>query len=467
MEDGKVYRVVRLVAENYKRLKAADVTPGRNAVLVNGKNRAGKSSLLDAIAAALGGKRQAAEVPIRKGAEDAQIMCVLGDTKGELLVKRTFTADGKTQLEITSAEGYKAPTPQAILDSLYNSLTFDPLAFVRMDEKAQVETLRKLVGLDFTDLDQRRKSLYDERAACNKEAKAKAAQAAGIVVPEGTPDVPVSVADLMTEQKRRQEHNRKNQVERDRLKGFAVNVERANDAIARADKEIKRCEDALAAAKRQREEADTALNTANLACQAQQHTIDVLEDADVDEVQNQIVSAQAVNANVDKAKRREILGIEQEAAELRSQQLTEEIEAVDADKANQLASVKWPIDGLSFGESGVLYKGLPFSQASGAESVSVSFAIAGAMNPGIKICLVRDASLLDDDEMKVVQELAEKFDMQVWLEVVGDGDGQCGILIEDGIVTSGGTPTDAPPVEKKKPRKQKALIDDESNPFDG
>ncbi|HEX2100600.1 MAG TPA: hypothetical protein VHF69_08060, partial [Candidatus Synoicihabitans sp.] len=113
--------------------------------------------------------------------------------------------------------------------------------------------------------------------------------------------------------------------------------------------------------------------------------------------------------------------------------LTAEIEAIDAQKANQLAEVKFPIDGLSFTEDGVTYNGLPFDQASSAEQLRVSVAIAAASNPKLGVMLVRDGSLMDDKSMTLLAELAQQHDVQVWVERVSQGS-ECSVIIEDGAV---------------------------------
>ena len=49
-------KIIRLKAENVKRLHAVEITPEGEVVVVAGKNGAGKSSVLDAITYALAGK---------------------------------------------------------------------------------------------------------------------------------------------------------------------------------------------------------------------------------------------------------------------------------------------------------------------------------------------------------------------------------------------------------------------------
>jgi len=65
--------------------------------------------------------------------------------------------------------------------------------------------------------------------------------------------------------------------------------------------------------------------------------------------------------------------------------LTRQIEDRTNDKAAKIAAAKLPIDGISFGEGQVLLNDLPFDQASDAEKLRTSVAIAMAANPKLLI----------------------------------------------------------------------------------
>jgi hypothetical protein len=81
----------------------------------------------------------------------------------------------------------------------------------------------------------------------------------------------------------------------------------------------------------------------------------------------------------------------------------------------------------------VLLNGIPFKQASGAEQLRASLAMAIALNPKLRVIRIADGSLLDSDNLALVEAAARENDFQVWIEMVGDGDGR-GIVIEDGEV---------------------------------
>ena len=69
-------------------------------------------------------------------------------------------------------------------------------------------------------------------------------------------------------------------------------------------------------------------------------------------------------------------------------------------------------------------------------------AMAIAMNPKLKVCLIRDGSLLDDDSLKVIEEMSAKHGFQVWMECVARGAG-VGIVIEDGEIKAKTSPGEA------------------------
>ncbi|NIV98744.1 hypothetical protein GWN26_06185, partial [Candidatus Saccharibacteria bacterium] len=96
--------------------------------------------------------------------------------------------------------------------------------------------------------------------------------------------------------------------------------------------------------------------------------------------------------------------------------LTNKLEAIDENKRKAVEEARLPIKGLEFDESGVRFNGLPFSQASDAEQLRVSVALGIAANPKLKVLLVRNGSLLDEDNLKMVAAMAEKHGAQIWME---------------------------------------------------
>ncbi len=466
------YRVLKFYGSNVMGMKVFAVALDPNIVEVRGANGAGKSSFMEGLPMLIGGKKAMPGMPLRKGESDGFVGGVLvGDDGEQLLVKRRL--DGKKpELEVTAAGGFKAPEPQTLLNAFKNDLSFNPGAFCKADPKKQSEMVRKLVGLDFSEKDAERKRLYDERTLTNRELASVTAQRDAIVVPEGTPDKEVSLSDLLAEQSRRNEHNRKNQVERDRISRLEFDVTRAESAVKQRKEIVASLEEQLAQAKSKVESAEIELMQATALRDSQLKTISVLEDQSCDDIQQQMVNAQAVNAAVARVKQKAVLTDRVTEIASKAESLTNGIQAIDDWKAEQLAAAEWPIEGLGITEDGVTFNGIPVEQVNSEKRLRIGIAVCAAMNPSLRAIRIENASLLDKNELAAAKEEAKARDLQLWLEVVSvdppDHEDAEVIFIANGEVQSG--PKIEPEPEKpKRGRKKKtesaSLDDDPENPF--
>jgi energy-coupling factor transporter ATP-binding protein EcfA2 len=395
-------KIIRLESTNYKRLKAVEIAPDPdgNLVIVAGKNGQGKTSILDSITAALGGvNATTTPKPIRDGEERAEIIL---ETE-EFIVTRRFTASGST-LVVKAPDGAVYPKAQAKLNDWLGRLSLDPLAFTQLSDKEQMATLLDLVELPFdpAKLDAERKGIFDERAEVGRQGKA----IGDVTVDESLPTEETSVSELLGKYRSAQRTN--------------AQLDAALDEMEEASVRVNELEAQLILAKQR----------LNAAAEALKVSPDRVE---LDPIQAQIDGAETTNAAIraNNAARGKV----NRQAELRAdyKALTEQIEALDKRKADGLARAKFPIEGLGFDESGVTYQGVPFKQASGAEQLRVSLAMAIALNPRLRVIRIADGSLLDSDNLALVESIARENDFQVWIEMVGDGDGR-GIVIEDGEV---------------------------------
>jgi DNA repair exonuclease SbcCD ATPase subunit len=404
-------RIIKLTAENVKRLRAVTIKPDGSVVQITGRNGQGKSSVLDSIMYALGGKDVLCERPVRKGAEKAKVTVELDD----LTVTRTFTAGGGGALTVAAKDGAKYPSPQAVLDKMVGKLSFDPLAFARMNPKQQAETLRGLVGLDFSEIDRRRSAAFDSRTVVGREVKQLEAQLAALPEVAPVPAVEVSVADLMRKLEDDIEYNR--QVEQRR-----ADLASDESLLAKHNAEVTRLEEQLETARRR---------AADQAKTVELRRKNLIEPRSTDALRQQIKDADAVNARVRTARQRESLMQTLAAARKKVDEFAAAIDAADEHKRSALAAAPFPVPGLSFNDSGVLLNDVPFGQASAAEQLRVSVAMGLAANPTLRVILIRDGSLLDSDSLAMIERLASESDAQIWMERVSDGE-DVGVVIEDG-----------------------------------
>ena len=115
--------------------------------------------------------------------------------------------------------------------------------------------------------------------------------------------------------------------------------------------------------------------------------------------------------------------------------MTAHLETIEKRKADGLAAAKFPVEGLGFDADGVLYNGRPFNRASSAEKVLVSAAMMIALNPELRVLIVRNGNDLDSDSLAALEDMASDADFQVFIEIVNET-GDFGITIEDGEVAA-------------------------------
>lgn len=401
-------KIIRLESTNYKRIKAVQIVPDPDGglVIVAGKNGHGKTSILDSISAALGGvNAKTTPKPIRDGEERAEIVLETED----LIVTRKFTASGST-LTVKSHDGAVYPKGQAKLNDLLGKLSLDPLAFTQLDDRDQLATLLALVDLPFNldKLAAERKEIFDRRTEANRTVKDLAARAAEYVSrPAGQPDEEVSVKDLVTAYREGQKLNEE--------------IDRANNAVIGWQAKVDRLTADLA-------EAQKALD------EASDYSAKAPAKVDLEAIEARVDGAEAINAAVRHHKAGEKVRADLTIAQQEASELSDALAEIDRQKADGLAAAKFPGGlPLGFDDTGVLLNGIPFRQASGAEQLRASLALAIALNPKLRVIRIADGSLLDADNLALVEAVARENDFQVWIEVVGDGDGR-GIIIEDGEI---------------------------------
>jgi hypothetical protein len=417
--------IVKLEAENVKRLKAVAIRPSGAVVKVGGKNGQGKSSTLDAIMYALGGKGLQAPEVIRRGEDKARVTLDLGD----LVVERRWTRKD-SYIEVRSKDGAVYKSPQAMLDKLVGALSFDPLEFLRLDPKKQLAVVRQLVGVDTSKLDQERAALFDQRTQVNREVAT--AKARFDLIPEvEAPDAELSMDSLLAEQRQLREeqgrvHSKRSEVgRREAMLGERrTQTEQAHARVAELQRQ-------LAAAVQHAAACDEALQRESAEVAALRAEADSLVMPDGAVIEEKLKSFEATNKAVRQKKARAAsLGEYQRLAD-KADGLTERIAALDQQRQDLIAAAKFPVNGLGFGEDGITLNGLPIEQASQAERLRLSIAMGLALNPQLKVILIRDGALLDEDSLALVERMAADSGAQVWLEVVGKA-GDVSVLIEDG-----------------------------------
>lgn len=459
-------KVLKLEADNFKNLKAVEITPDGQMVVVGGKNEQGKSSVMDAIWVALKGRSVAPPKPIRNGEEECRIAVDLG----ELRVVRKFTAKpGGTYTDSVKVEndaGLRYGQPQQVLDALLGTIGFDPFDFTRQKPEKQAETLLQMVPLsvDLDELAEADASDYSKRRDVNRDALQVKAQFEAIPreeVPEGAPDREALVAKLSAAA----ETN--GAIERERMRrenaglelGRRVeSVERGRDHANSLREQARRLIEEADGLDKDSAERAAAIEKDRAALEA---LPDLDEPVDAEAVRRELSEAEASLATIERQSRRRALEARYRELTAESEGYTAAMERREEDRRKALSEAVMPIEGLAFaidekGKAAVMLNGVPFEQASTAAKLKASTAIAMAANPELRILRISDGSLLDEDSIALLRGMAEADDFQLWVEVVGEGS-NVGIVMENGEVRA------APP-EKAKPEPKVAAKPEADKP---
>jgi hypothetical protein len=435
-------KIVRLQAARLKRLSAVEIDPDGNVVIIKGDNEQGKSSVLDVIAWTLGGRKLIQKEPIKEGHDNAvsRVHIEGVDVAGSettLIVERKYRRKGDgyvSDVEIRTKDGFVAPSPQAILDGLYGKLAFDPLAFVNQKPAEQLNTLKSLVGLDFSDLDGRHNATYQRRTAVNKQSAEMESKVRQMPHFGDAPDEPVNVEELKAEVEARRQVAIANEKKRREATGAQTVMDNMQAKVDDQKAQIKRLEKQLGDAETELQIRQDKHERQGSVVAKVKLEVEALHDPNEQEALDKLAAASETNEKI--FANRQLAERAKELKELRdrSEQMTKQLEANRAEKKKMMAEAKCPVEGLGFDDGGVTFNGLPFDQASQGQAIRVSVAMGFAMSPHLKLALIRNASLLGKKSLAAVVETAEEHGGQVWLEMVGeDAEGAC-VVMEDGHV---------------------------------
>jgi len=435
-----------LVADNVKRIKAVDITPNKFINRISGGNGSGKTSTLDTLEMCFRGGKSIPSRPVRNGAVRATIKIDMGETgRTEAILTRQFfegsskragrlNIDQKPGGDASEFEGRRAKitTPDELEDALLKQISFDPLEFMRMEPKKQYHVLRRIStpSIDMDALDAEIQTKFDERTVAGRRRDQLEAQRDAILVPEGLP----------TEKR----DERAMLAELTELSGFNSAIERE----AREREDERREMEVHARAVQDRElriiqlteeiERLTGLNREEFKkLETRRETFGKLpplaEPKDAAALAQQIEEARTINRAIERSQDRAKIHAEYAKAQETWSALDAAVKEGERRKKEAIAHAKYPVEGLGFGDQAVMYNGLPFEQASNAEQIKVSAAIGMTTNSRVRVMRIKDGSLLDDDSLNVIAEMAYERDFQVFLEVV-DNTGEVGFYMEDGEI---------------------------------
>lgn len=426
---GKTLRIIGYQVENYMKVRLLEVRPKGRITQITGKNGQGKTSAVRALFDALRGKRSQPEMPVRKGAERARVWAGLGEDKIDLHLRLTVLPNGSRTLSLETAKGERVDKPQEVLDRLMEEMPGDPLEFMKMPPKEQAETLRRLmkVEIDFDALNAANEADYRERTEVNKQVRRLEGELQGIVVQDGLPKAKLDESGIRERMRGATESNAR-----------AIELGRAKDDLQRKAEGAKFSVTARVA-KIDAMEAEIAALRAGLASleQAREIALDSVASADVPALLDvsalaaELETVQITNREIDRKAKADALQVELAERRRDANQLTRGMEEREEKKRSAMAKAKMPVEGMTFDENAVLYKGIPLEQLGEGEQLRVCCQVFMSGKQRLRILPIWHGEALDEDNLKTLEALCEENDFHILMARV-DSSGKVGIVMEDG-----------------------------------
>lgn len=410
--------------ENVKRVRAVAMTPSENGLtVIGGRNGQGKTSVLDAIAWALGGEKFRPSGAAREGSvlpPDIKVTLSNG-----IIVERK----GKNSaLKVTDPSGGRRG--QQLLDEFVEKLALNLPKFMTASDKEKAETLLNIIGVgpQLMELDQKESALYNERLMVGRVADQKQKYVAEMPTYEGVPDDLVSASELIRQQQdilARNGENARKRLKRDQIKADVAALDKSIESAAAELERLKRIRHGL--------DEDIRIAESEAKDLVDESTTELEANiAQIDEINAK------VRANLDRAKAVE------DAAQYTRQynDLTGQIDQVRAERRALLEGAKLPLEGLSVENGTLTYNGQAWDCMSGAEQLRVATAIVRCLNPDCGFVLMDRLEQMDPGTLSEFGAWLEAEGLQVIATRVSTGE-ECSIIIEDGMAVAP-TATPAP-----------------------
>tara|TARA_R110002020_G_scaffold18350_3_gene64160 strand:- start:177 stop:1205 length:1029 start_codon:yes stop_codon:yes gene_type:complete len=102
-----------------------------------------------------------------------------------------------------------------------------------------------------------------------------------------------------------------------------------------------------------------------------------------------------------------------------------------SDRVALLTQIRDVVPGLSIDEDRLFFNGSALRDCSAAEQIRIGALLSVAVDPDLRVLLIRDGSLMDDESLQILRDLAINNGFQIWVEIVGAG---ADITIEGGRI---------------------------------
>lgn len=427
-------KIKKITISNLKAISSLTADFGGCTAMITGRNNSGKSTALKALPERIRGIKP--EIILKHNETEGFAEWVL--TTGEIF---RWSFDSKTKagekLVFITKDNVKSSVTREI-SARYFPPTFDVDKFLSAAPKQQKETLQKLVGLDFTDIDARYKKAYDERTSLNRIASEEEIKFSAMPVPEKVAKIEIVglQSEMETARERFAAKYKENQqvsinlrkLWLEQCEDMRKNVEEFNKLQTSRRNNHADAVDAVNILKRL---GYKGLEVADfihaIAESIEQDKIykappepdyikEMPDDSEIVLLQDKINNGNETNRKASlyndwvTAKGKAALAVDN------ARIANDKVQEIEDERMNLIKSAKMPT-GFSFNEDGILYNDLPFTREQLSSSgIYIAALKLAAMTLGEVKTLHFDASFLDKNSLLEIEQWANENDLQLLIE---------------------------------------------------
>lgn len=432
MKEKEGMKILNVVVENFKNIEKTEVDfAGRSATII-GKNGAGKSSFIQAICSPIDSNYIPAK-PIKKGEERGSIELTIGgqlNGEDESYTLGLYFSDKhkKGRITISNSDGETVSGGKKLIEEIVGNIGFDIQEFIKLGltstgaiskpgTQEQIEILKGLMPRDILkqmhDLDVEYEEDYTSRADVNREIVHAKAKLEGHEYSQEELDFykePIDTKDIVSKmtniEKELEDYNK-----------VKSGVEDLFDSIPKDQERLTSLKEQVEALEAKIKEDQDKFRKGNKWLEGKtKPSIETLND--------ELATANQHNDKVREIKSLEVSQVDLRTIEQDSERMTKRLEAIKKEKKGIFAASPLPVKGLTFDDEGIYFKGLPFVEGQHPTStiMLIGARIGMALNPNLKMLVIKDGSLLDKKTLKWLVGQCEEENYQLFIEKVADNE---------------------------------------------
>lgn len=425
-------KIIGLQIENLRKIKAAEMQFTETGLIqFKGENGQGKTTVLDALMILFQGDSSMPKDMVKHGEKKAKITIDLG----EYVVEKIFDAEKKSKLSITGKNDNQPVTnPQKFLTSMVNLISFNPFNFLNLSPLEKNRFLMKLLKIDFTEINKQLEKLENERTITGREV-----DRFGVVEPVN-PAEKVSLKERYQEKKIVEEENLKIRKEYNRQ--VNANTEKFNEyqtelhSFNRTKKDLTNQVTSIQSQKERNIAEIKRLQAENNNLTMKIIEIEEKRDVLIEPqepvicqipepvyhstagIDSQIENAETLNIKAHEYTKYLEKRAEKQKLKDQYEALTGDIEELRKQKLKTLAETPTGVPGLVITEEAVFHNDIYSENWSDAQGIDIAAKLCIAQNPELRAIFIDKGESFDKKRLAVLQDWAEKHDLQAFITVV-------------------------------------------------